>query len=348
MKNLNLASPVIFGSQRPQLRLIIDDGKQYIYSMTNRNLYLAESDLDDEGTLTMGTLFKTGRTSVDGGIIPWFVHEKDLALPMCYCLNPCPMLFESCDQLPLVDGNPTKRQVKLTRINLQTKPQLYKCPLMAALLNSVSTEAEKKFAEMYYSWAICGDTDAVFHEDALQDKISYTFTKLSTTYGDFVQSWQKQQLRLASAYKDHTSVANGISTSLKAPALIPQVWLNYTYDPTKPPEHESQESKDMPRRVDFLFIKKGVVHVVEIDDPSHYAKYDKNEQKYEVDEEAYTRNLRADRTLRQQGMVIHRLSNWEILNATESELLNLLRDALDMFGSFKPSPQIPDSWFEST
>ena len=105
-------------------------------------------------------------------------------------------------------------------------------------------------------------------------------------------------------------------------------WLNYTYDPTRSPEDERRLLHDMPRRVDFVFIKERVFHVVEIDGPSHYAKYDEQRRRYEVDEELYTRNLKAERTLRSQGIQIHRISNWEILKATESDLISLIPNAL--------------------
>jgi very-short-patch-repair endonuclease len=86
--------------------------------------------------------------------------------------------------------------------------------------------------------------------------------------------------------------------------------------------------KDIPKRVDFLFVKKNKIYIVEIDDPSHYATYNDSKKRYDVDEERYTANLRAERILRNQGFEMRRLSNSEVLNSSELELKELILHAL--------------------
>ena len=50
--------------------------------------------------------------------------------------------------------------------------------------------------------------------------------------------------------------------------------------------------------------------------------------KWVADEEAYTYNLKVERYLRNHEYQVHRLSSWEILNTSESELIDLLIDVL--------------------
>jgi len=336
MGSLNIPNPIIFGSDFPKLRARVEAGNQYIYSLSNYNLYIRETDLTEDGTYPAGSLFNPMSTRFWGGATPDFVAQEKLALPSCQeRLKPCPMIVESWDERQFKDDDSAEKKFTLTKVKLHEKPQLYQCKLLAALLNCSTTPAEKKFVEMYYTCVIAG-TDSGRRFEPI-------FSKLDKKYGDFVQRWQTQQFKIEDIYRQPLYVSEAILTSLKGPALIPQVWLNYVYNPTQSPEEVDEKLEYMPMRVDFLFIWKNELHIVEIDDPSHYAKYDSRKRKYEVDEELYTKNLRAERTLRGHKFHLHRLSNWEVLNATESELIRLIPFALGigLFYIEEASPHIP-------
>jgi very-short-patch-repair endonuclease len=319
MEKLNIPYPIIFGTQRPQLRVMLEGGKQYLYSITNYNLFIDESILDEKGNLTINSLLSYGRIPM---CTPNFAESQKLVLPCCdFCQKTCPMLFQSYEEMPL--EQPYGDGLQLKRVQLHPKPQLYKCKVISPMLNCLTTSAEKKFAEVYYTWAICG-------WNCDNDKGIEVCNTLSQKYGKLVQSWQKKQLK-----PEDTLVANPIHliseiiSSFAHLALIPQVWLNYTYDPSRFQNQEMDSiMKDIPKRVDFLFVKKNKIYIVEIDDPSHYATYNDSKKRYDVDEERYTANLRAERILRNQGFEMRRLSNSEVLNSSELELKELILHAL--------------------
>lgn len=88
------------------------------------------------------------------------------------------------------------------------------------------------------------------------------------------------------------------------PALIPNVYVNW-YS-----EQKTRREKAEPYIVDFLLkhksIKNGKATIIEIDGPSHYAKYNEQTKSYKIDEEIYALHCRKDLFLRRQGFnVIH-------------------------------------------
>lgn len=154
------------------------------------------------------------------------------------------------------------------------------------------TSAEKKFLEKYL-WVVGfklfmkGAEDRYFLRGEDRD-----FSDIHTLW-DFTTEWLDD---------------------LRYPALIPQVWLNFIWDRSLgafDPEREYLDEN--PSRVDFIMLADGAKHVIEIDDPGHYATF--KDGKYTVNEEQYTKNLRIERRLRWDGWVVHRFSRWEILNA---------------------------------
>ena len=347
-KKLDLPYPIVFGSKFPKLRFRVESGTQYVYSMTNYNLYITERDiteslkftkhdLTEDGTFTIGALYGIDPVFKGG---PVFVSTKGLTLP--YCKKPCCMLLESWEEREFVEDNTPS--LKLARVKLREKPELYECPLLAALLNCTSTDAERRFAEIYYTWAIAGT-----RPKAGATGLEYECGSLDWRFRQFIREWHKQQLHLHEVYRRPESVTDAILESLTAPALIPQVWLNCVYEPKRSPEEEKAELEYMPKRVDFLFIHRGQIHIVEVDDPSHYAKYDEQTRKYEVDEERYTYNLRAERALMEQGYQIHRMSNYEIRNDCEHDIIMLIRYALKIgLAESQAAPRIPGLKYNQT
>jgi hypothetical protein len=77
-----------------------------------------------------------------------------------------------------------------------------------------------------------------------------------------------------------------------------------------------------PSRVDFLAFWRGERHVIEIDGPSHYAAYDGNS--YKVDERAYARNLKIERTLRGDGWHLTRIARIEVRQAMADDFLGTM------------------------
>jgi very-short-patch-repair endonuclease len=106
------------------------------------------------------------------------------------------------------------------------------------------------------------------------------------------------------------------------PALIPEVWLNYL-GPQKSADDEIHLSEN-PSRVDFVMIAEGKKCVIEIDGKSHYADYDEEARRWSVSERRYTRNLRIERSLRNQGWEIFRFSDLEVNACTDAQFPRLV------------------------
>jgi hypothetical protein len=297
--------------------MVIEGTRQSIFSMNNYNLFIEESDLGDKGAFTIGSLFKSAKSC------PYCLRWTSVTLPECEAAcNPCTLFAEKYEQLPVGDNLIPYDGLTRKRVHLRKDPQLHNCELLSALLGCTTTPAEKKFAEAYYHLAISW---VDFPEDVL-----FSFRDIRKTYGDFLRSWDKSRTSLEA--REPKEVIRAILESLTAPALLPQVWFNCMYAPDESPEREGEE----PICVDFVFILENRLHVVEIDDPSHYARPNSS-AKWVADEEAYTTNLKVERYLHSRGYEVHRLSNWEILNTSESELIDLLSDVLGMSPShFRP------------
>lgn len=310
---------IIFGARVPRIEITIEGTREYMYSMNNYNLYREECDLDDKGTFTIGCLFKVARNC------PFCLRWTNITVPVCETTcEPCSILAEKYEELRARDGSIPSNGSRLRRIHLHKEPHLYECEVLSALLGCTTTPAERKFAESYYRLAISWMD---FPED-----VTFCFGDLRKTYGDFLWSWHENLNRLSPQAKEPKEVIRAIIESLAAPALIPKVWFNCTYAPSQQAESETKG----PNCVDFLFIFENKVHVVEIDGPSHYARPDSG-GKWIADEETYTANLKLQRYLCVRGYEVHRLTEWEVLNATESELIDLLSDVLGMAPRhFKP------------
>ena len=333
-----LPNPIVFGPKKPQLRLRLSGDTQYVYSISNYNLFTSEKDLSSDGTYQLRPLFAGGKS--------WFEYLDFPVFPSCS--NPCqdllcPMLMEK-DQVTFGESGQAKLQPTVYNLTLRSRPEFEKCPVISALLECTTTPAELKFARAYYDWAIAGVEiqPNLTVLEVTKSGFRWNHSELVTRYGKVVSEWQRRQLNLKTWNPPSLALHAAIANSLEAPALIPQVWLNWTYDPTLSPEDEEKDLGNMPKRVDFVFVDKGELHVVEIDDPSHYAQYDETKHRHEVDERQYTKNLRTERALRARGFHIHRFSNFEILNATEGDLYGLISDMLSIdLHTLGNPPQIP-------
>jgi hypothetical protein len=306
VKTLNVPNHIIFGPRSPRMQVAIEGARQYVFSMTNYNLYREESDLDDRGTFTIGSLFKADKNC------PYCLRWTNITLPECeLTCKRCSMLVEN---LPLMHNILPYGGLKPERVHLNEAPKLYECELLSALLRCTTTPAERKFAEAYYNLAIAS---VDFPEDDL-----FCFRNLRKAYGDFALSLEGREPK---------EVIRAILNSLAAPALVPQVWFNCAYENG----HPQESAMKVPKCVDFMFVLENRLHVVEIDSPSQCGKSELS-GKWMADEETYSTRLEMERYLRSCGYEVHRLRGYEILNASESELIDLVTDALGMsLGHFK-------------
>jgi len=318
MKTQNIPKHIIFGARLPRIETIIEGSRQYMFSMENYNLYREDSDLNGRGTFTIGRLFRIARNC------PYCLMNTSVILPECETTcEPCSLLAEKYEELytefDLMPGGNSK----LRKVRLHKVPHLYKCEVLSALLGCTTTPAEKKFAEAYYNLAI---TWMDFPEDAM-----FCLRDLRETYKDFLQSRYGNQPQLSPEAMEPRQIVGAILDSIAAPALIPQVWFNCT----SAREQQNENEMKVPRSVDFILIFENKLHVVEIDSLSRYLRLGSG-GKWVIDEETFTDNLRVDRYLCSSGYEVHRFSEWEIVNATESELIDLLSDVLGMPRHFKP------------
>jgi hypothetical protein len=100
--------------------------------------------------------------------------------------------------------------------------------------------------------------------------------------------------------------------TMRFPALIPQVWLNYL---TAASEKHIRALDENPSRVDFVAFYNNQRHIIEIDGPSHYSDYRKTTGTYTPNERAYARNLRVERSLRREDWVLTRIARIEVRDA---------------------------------
>lgn len=278
--------PIIFGTLDkakpfPRLNLKTEHGVQRVFSRTNYNLFLDEPE--ERASLSVGQFLK---------------HFRELAGGCPNCIQPwnCCRLFVS--SIERVSG-----RFGFWRITAEHAewPNWGACGMYTFWLSQAQTRAEKRFLERYLQW-IGSELQGThrflegwdFDQGGRQFKEMIGWDKIITCVDELQQLLEE----------------NG------RPALIPQVWLNFIYDSKLGlADPQREHLHDNPGVVDFVMLHNGRKHIIEIDDPGHYATFDKNQQKYVVSEEQYTKNLRIERRLRWDGWEIHRFSNWEVLNS---------------------------------
>ncbi|HEX9756905.1 MAG TPA: hypothetical protein VGB26_03785 [Nitrospiria bacterium] len=106
--------------------------------------------------------------------------------------------------------------------------------------------------------------------------------------------------------------------TLRHPALIPQVWLNWIHF-TPENNVRSKKVKQEPFQVDFVLFYSGRKIVMEIDKVISVDEQTDNGNRSEKNQsdlnlEKYTENLKKDRWLRRQGWEVWRFSEAEIKN----------------------------------
>jgi hypothetical protein len=276
--------------ERPAPRLVVK--RQGTYSETNYNLLL---DPDPERDFRPGD-FELGQlVGALGGPLPYGsgrLLEEGRFSPLCDrcrrdCSSPCHLFVKPWPggwtrEVPFPDG---------VRSLMQRRPG--RCLILAELAGMTETRWERRFYELYFSFAFQQAQRPA--SEALQTAMADPSSAgLPTDVGS--EEWAQ-------------SLWRQLVATLTVPALLPQTVLNFVRTADLPSDHPDLNFfEGNVERVDFALVLKGERHIVEVDSAIHRAT-----------ERSYTRNLRIDRTLRDQGWNVHRFSSLEVRKAKDFE-----------------------------
>jgi hypothetical protein len=189
----------------------------------------------------------------------------------------------------------------LATVQMKPLPDWEACAGVKRLLDICQTPEERAFLKAY-----------------LVDK----YSDEATWRDGLVKQWNANWHRVPNYWQESSRKAKFTSMvwqTLRFPALIPQVWLNWLANSSAADLKILDEN---PSRVDFLAFWRGERHVIEIDGPSHYADF--NGSGYKVDERAYARNLKIERSLRRDGWVVTRIGRIEVKDAMEEDFFGFM------------------------
>jgi len=298
--------------KRPAPRLVVK--RQGTYSETNYNLLL---DPDPERE-SRPTDFELGQLM--GGLGGPLPHGSGRLLEegrfsslcdMCRkeCSSPCHLFVKPwpggwAREVPFPDG---------VRSLMQRQPG--RCLILEELAGMTETRWERRLYELYIAFAFQQARRRAL--EALQTAMADPSSAgLPTDVGS--EEWAQ-------------SLWRHLVATLTVPALLPQAVLNLVRTADFPSDHPDLNFfQGNVGRVDFAFVLRGERHIVEVDSAIHRAS-----------ERSYTRNLRIDRTLRDQGWNVHRFSSLEVREAEDfdefawklgfpSRLRASLRDSSDV------------------
>lgn len=279
MNNQMLYPPtIIYGCEIPDLRLRQHNGTQTYFCTKNANLCLTAEDFD-LGAYEMGRFLGS------------LCRQHCAPLRKSDNHQPCPAFVSEWKV-----GTENKG---LASVEMQPLPDWEKCKGVRKLLDTCQTKEERFFLKAYLD-------DKYSDEAAWRDGL---IEQWNAHWHHVPEGWAEKSRR--------GRFEQMVWWTLRFPALIPQVWLNWL---SNAPEAVMRHLDDNPSRVDFLVFWNGERHVIEIDGPSHYADF--NGTGYKVDERAYARNLKIERSLRKDGWGVTRIARIEV------------RDAMDDTGFF--------------
>jgi very-short-patch-repair endonuclease len=174
-----------------------------------------------------------------------------------------------------------------------------KCPGVGALLDMTETPEERELLRTY-----------------LEDKSGQE----SKWRDELISEWNECWHLIPEGWGVHSrreKFDRVMWSTMRFPALIPQVWLNWL---SQASAEEQRRLDENPSRVDFAAFWRGKRHIVEIDGPSHYATAVGSDG-YRVDEREYARNLKIARSLTKDGWVLTRIARIEIRDVMEMDAL---------------------------
>jgi len=115
------------------------------------------------------------------------------------------------------------------------------------------------------------------------------------------------------------------------PVLIPQAWIQWhSVNKTNLRDINSLHIDDI-YRVDFVVFWKNKRFVILVDDISHYAI--KRNNQWFADQESYSKRLKEDRKLQKEGWQVFRISNWELRDERDKNVVyDILEDLREFIG----------------
>lgn len=181
--------------------------------------------------------------------------------------------------------------------DVEAETDLERCPGVQALLDLTQTDEERHFLALYLNLT-------AYHEHEWREELIGHWNLLShKVEDDFL-------------YDSRDKLDRALWRTLRFPALIPQVWLNWVWASS---EEHMRVLDDNPSRVDFAAFYKNRRHIVEIDGPNHYADFDETTRTYSVNERAYAFNLRVARSLEREGWKLTRIARIEVRDTMDDE-----------------------------
>ncbi len=276
--------------EKPAPRLVVK--RQGTYSETNYNLLL---DTDPERefrprSFQLGQLVTGLASRLPYG--PGRLLEEGRFSTLCdrcrkECSSPCHLFVKPWPrgwtrEVPFPDG---------VRSLVQRQPG--RCLIFEELAGLTESRWERRFYELYFAFAFQQARSRA--SEALQTAMADpSLAGLPTDVGS--DEWAQ-------------SLWQHLLATLTVPALLPQTVLNFVRTTDLPSDHPDLNFfEGNVGRVDFAFVLKGERHIVEVDSAIHRAT-----------ESSYTRTLRIDRTLRDQGWQVHRFSSLEVRQAKDFE-----------------------------
>ncbi|WP_413164155.1 hypothetical protein ACL6C3_31360 [Capilliphycus salinus ALCB114379] len=115
------------------------------------------------------------------------------------------------------------------------------------------------------------------------------------------------------------------------PVLIPQAWIQWHSVNKRNLRDTNSLHIDDIYRVDFVVFWKNKRFVILVDDISHYAI--KRNNQWFADQESYSKRLKEDRKLQKEGWQVFRISNWELRDERDKNVVNdILEDLREFIG----------------
>lgn len=303
-------NPLIFGAidpKHPFPRLNFKTtkrGQLKIFSRTNYNLFLEPEGAENLSLATFIVKCSWQRVVSDD------CHKCIEKEPYCSLFVKSYKDFD----VDLEDFTVSQRRIELWGMD-EERLAISSCPFLRKLLDMTETQAERKFLAHYL-------VRAVYQERIYYSPEGEEFDRFQEKADELSQAPEFRGWHIAVKFRRFLE---------NTPALIPQVWLNYIYEPTLgPKDPERKRLQRHPSRVDFIMLWDGKRHVIEIDGPEHYATF--QDGQYAISEEQYTKNLRIERSLRHSGWLVHRFSNWEVLQWTDVDFWEAKRELVGLVG----------------
>ena len=272
--------------ERPAPRLVVK--RQGTYSETNYNLLL---DPDPERELRPRDFGLGQLVGALGGPLPHGsgrLLEEGRFSSLCdrcrkECSSPCHLFVK-----PWPGGWTREVPFPDGVRSLMQRQQPGRCLILAELAGMTETRWERRFYELYFAFAFQQAQRRA--SEALQTAMADPPSDVGS------EEWTQ-------------SLWRHLVATLTVPALLPQTVMNFVRTADLPSDHpDLQFFEGNVGRVDFAFVLKGERHIVEVDEAIHRDT-----------ERSYTRRLRIDRALRDQGWHVHRFSSLEVRETKDFE-----------------------------